>query len=206
MRRTVPVVITFLLGTFFALEIFVPHHRVRSIADVLLDWGGIIAAAAYILGVVNILQVNVPAIRRKEDGWSYRVVLLASFAVVVVMGIGWGKESAGYLWVYNYVFQACNATMFSLLAFFIASAAFRAFRVRNLEAGLLLAAAGLVMFGRLSAAEMLWDGFPALAEWTLDFPNNAGKRAIKIGIALGALSTALRVILGLERSHLGGDS
>ena len=131
--------------------------------------------------------------------------LAFSDRIIAIFGLVIGKQSVPYLWLYDYVFQACNATMFSLLAFFIASAAFRAFRVRNLEAGLLLVAAVLVMFGRLSVAELIWEGFPSLSEWTLDFPNNAGKRAILIGISLGAISTGIRVILGLERSHLGGE-
>jgi len=205
MRRQIPLLITFVLGAFFTLEIFSPHKAVRSLADVLLDWAAIIAAAAYILGVVNVLQVNVPHIRQKRQGWPFKVVLLASAFATGGLGLMAGKDSAGYMWIYNYIFQACNATMFSLLAFFIASASFRAFRVRNLEAGLLLGAAVMVMFGRLSMAEAVWGGFLDLAEWTLDFPNNAGKRAILIGIALGACSTGLRVILGLERSHLGGE-
>jgi hypothetical protein len=203
--RQAPIAITFLLGTFFILEIFVPHHGVHAVADVLLEWALIISAAAYILGIVNIVQVNVPHIRRREADWPYKVVLLVSAFTMTALGLVWGRDSAGYLWIFNHVFQACNATMFSLLAFFIASAAFRAFRVRNSEAFLLLLAAIIVMFGRLSVAEMIWDGFLDMAAWTLDFPNNAGKRAILIGIALGAVSTGLRVILGLERSHLGGD-
>ena len=149
-------------------------------------------AAGYSMG-------DVPSAARPD-----RALLVAAFATGG-LGLIAGKDSAGYMWIYNYIFQACNATMFSLLAFFIASASFRAFRVRNLEAGLLLGAAVMVMFGRLSMAEAVWGGFLDLAEWTLDFPNNAGKRAILIGIALGACSTGLRVILGLERSHLGGE-
>lgn len=205
MRRQVPLLITFLLGTFFILEIFFKAAPVRELSDLLLDWGAIIAAAAYVLGVVNVLQVNVPHIRHMREGWPYKAVLLGTAVITGCLGLFVGKDSAGYLWIYNYIFQACNATMFSLLAFFIASASFRAFRVRNLEAGLLLGAAVMVMFGRLSMAEAVWGGFLDLAEWTLDFPNNAGKRAILIGIALGAVSTGLRVILGLERSHLGGE-
>ncbi len=205
MRRQIPLLITFVLGAFFTLEIFSPHKVVRGLADILLDWAAIIAAAAYVLGVVNVLQVNVPHIRQQKEGWPYKAILLGTALITGCLGLFVGKDSGGYLWIYNYIFQACNATMFSLLAFFIASASFRAFRVRNLEAGLLLGAAVMVMFGRLSMAEAVWGGFLDLAEWTLDFPNNAGKRAILIGIALGAVSTGLRVILGLERSHLGGE-
>ena len=42
-------------------------------------------------------------------------------------------------------------------------------------------------------------------DWILDIPNNAGRRAIMMGAAIGAIATGLRVILGLERSHLGAD-
>ena len=47
--------------------------------------------------------------------------------------------------------------------------------------------------------------FPDLAQWLIDIPNNAGRRAIMMGAAIGAIATGLRVIIGLERSHLGSD-
>ena len=118
----------------------------------------------------------------------------------------WGPTGRVYTWVYDHVFSPCNATMFALLAFFIASAAFRAFRARNIEAGLLLGAAILIMIGRVPIGRALSPLFPAMAEWIVDIPNNAGRRAIMMGAALGAIATSLRVILGLERSHLGRDS
>ncbi len=87
-------------------------------------------------------------------------------------------------------------------------AGFRAFRARNAEATLLLLAAALVMFASVPIGEgmpIVGEYLVVLKDWILDVPNNAARRAIFIGAALGAISTGLRVILGLERSHLGGD-
>jgi nucleoside permease NupC len=95
--------------------------------------------------------------------------------------------------------------MFSLLAFFIASAAFRAFRARNVEATLMLATSIVVMLGVIPVGEWIHEGMPELKDWILNYANNAGRRAILIGAALGAVATGLRVILGIERSHLGSD-
>jgi hypothetical protein len=115
-------------------------------------------------------------------------------------------------WVFSYVFTPLQATMFSLLAFFIASAAFRAFRMRSLEAGLLLGAGLLVIFGRVPLGQFDWHiahgqdfGFHTIMQWIMNVPNTAAMRGIKMGAAMGVVVMGLKVILGIERSYLGGD-
>jgi hypothetical protein len=95
--------------------------------------------------------------------------------------------------------------MFSLLAFFVASASFRAFRAKTPEATLLLLAAFVILLGRTFIGSALGSWLPDLSAWIMTWPNAAGQRAIMIGIALGIISTSLKLILGLERSHLGGE-
>jgi hypothetical protein len=91
--------------------------------------------------------------------------------------------------------------MFALLAFYLASAAFRSFRTRSLDATILLVSAVVVMVGRLDDGRSLH--LPELSHWILDGPNLASKRAILLGVGLGMASTALKVVLGIERSYLG---
>jgi hypothetical protein len=117
----------------------------------------------------------------------------------------WGRNGRPFTWLYDHVFDPANSTLFALLAFFVASAAFRAFRARNVEAALLLIAAIAVMLGRMPLGGWLSHVFPDLAQWLIDIPNNAGRRAIMMGAAIGAIATGLRVIVGLERAHLGSD-
>ncbi|PKK90428.1 MAG: hypothetical protein CVV64_08670 [Candidatus Wallbacteria bacterium HGW-Wallbacteria-1] len=113
-------------------------------------------------------------------------------------------ENKKFNYIYKWVFEPMSSTMFSLLAFFIASAAFRAFRAKTFEAGLLLVSAFLVMLGRVPIGKAIWDGFPDIANWIMAVPNTAGQRAIMIGAALGVVSASLKILLGIERSYLGG--
>ncbi|MCK4655598.1 MAG: hypothetical protein KAT85_01165, partial [candidate division Zixibacteria bacterium] len=95
------------------------------------------------------------------------------------------------------------STMFSMLAFFIASAAYRAFRARTLEATILLITATIVMLGRVPLGRAIFSYLPQVTDWIMNYPNLSVQRGIIIGAALGAASMSLRIILGIERTYLG---
>jgi hypothetical protein len=94
-----------------------------------------------------------------------------------------------------------QSTMFALLAFYVASASYRAFRARSFHAALLLVAGVIVMLGRVPLGEII--GLHHLSSWILDYPNLAAKRGILMGVGLGMVATAIKIIVGIERTYLG---
>ena len=101
--------------------------------------------------------------------------------------------------------MALQGTMFSLLAFFVASAAYRAFRARSLEATILLGAAVIVMAGRVPLGEYLLPGIGQISDWIMNVPNTAAQRGILIGVSLGGIAISIKIIFGIERAYLGGS-
>ena len=71
----------------------------------------------------------------------------------------WGphvnQDGSLFSWMYKKIFTPLSATMFALLAFFVASASYRAFRIRNFEATLLLVAGIILMLGRVPVGELI---------------------------------------------------
>jgi len=206
MRKEVPLIITFLAGTFFIADYFIPHAGFSKMAESVNGWTIIVIAFAYVLGVANVARVNIDYIQRRGKDTPYKIVLLICLAFMLTVGIIWGiGEKSVFNWFFINVYVPMQSMMFALLAFYIASAAFRAFRIRSVQAALLAITAVIVMIGRVPIGEAIWKDFSNFAEWIMNVPQLAGKRAILIGAALGAISTGLKVIVGLERTHLGAD-
>ena len=208
MKRQLPILIVFVCGMFMIVQFFVPHEKSEYLYEfVLLDWPPIIMAFALALGVFSLARASVVKVRRRSAGWGYSVVTLlgiVSMSSVGIIGHYYPPLRAAYTWQFNNFMIPIAATMYSLLAFFMASAAYRAFRARSVPATILLLAAFVVMI-RFFPLGALSEPVSELSAWILGVPNLAAKRAIIIGIGLGTVSMALKVILGIERSYMGRD-
>ena len=230
MKRQVPLVLCFLFGIVMILTEFSPHSLSQGLYEEVGNWGLVIGPFAYVIGVMTLVQMHGTRIRRRAEYWQYSYVVFAGMILMVVVGvptflnqtpffqargISFGLQSPVFEWLFEYVQVPMEATTFSLLAFFIASAAYRAFRARTFEATLLLITALIVMMGNVPIGDYIWntvmgetpwaDGTSWARQWILDNPNLAARRGIILGVALGVISQSIRIILGIERSYLGGD-
>ncbi len=205
MQRTIPTVVCFVFGFFMLVQFFIPHRASVSIYQTTLDWMQIIFVFTLLVGVISYAKLNAKKIVRNETGWRYNLLGMVGLILMVILGLWKGTgEKTPFLWVFNNLQAPMQSTMFSLLAFFVASAAYRGFRARSWEAGLLLFIAIVVMLGRVPLGNFISHRIPDAGNWILRVPSMAAKRGLYIGIGLGTISTSLRIILGIERTYLGG--
>lgn len=230
MKREIPLLITFCIGIVMILQFFVPHWRFEKLQGTFVNWTNIIAIFSMLLGIISLIKIHGNKISRRnkdfieirigngekvsvvDESWRYSIPLLIGFVLTVTLGLIFrvGEKTPGgtqnpFYMIYKYMYSPMQATMFALLAFFVASAAYRAFRAKTFEASLLLIAAFLVMFGRVPVSDLVWYRFSEISDWILNVPGMAGQRAILIGAALGVVSSSLRILLGIEKEHLGRD-
>lgn len=214
MRREVPLTIVFVCGAFMAFQYFVPHHVSATVYQYALNWTIIIGIFTLVVGIGSLISLHSDRISKRKPTWRYSIVTLAALAFMSILGVfspnAMTDTKGLFMKMYFFVLSPVQATMFALLAFFIASAAYRAFRAKTVLATLLLLSAVIVMLGRVPVGDMLTGWLPEglrfsdLAKFILDYPNTAAKRAIYIGVGLGIAGTSLKIILGIERTWLGG--
>lgn len=203
--KNLPVAIVFLTAMVILGNHFVPGTFLAGLTSHFLNWTLVLAAVAMVLGTANLVSWNWKEIRRKTARRYNALLTIAGLILFTAIGLG-GGGPAGPLYskMFTHILVAFNASFWSVVLFFIVSAAFRAFVIRNWQASLILASSLIVMLGQVPVGDALVPGISDVAVWLRDVPNLAGQRGIMIGAAIGAISQQLRVIVGLERGHFGG--
>jgi hypothetical protein len=196
-----------------------PHRNYlsdnRSTVDDLLV---IVGAFAVGLGLISLAQVHGKRVAKLHRGWPESIAFFV--ATVAMAGFTLYQRAhpnatdmgtQGYHLLFDGLFQPLGSAMFSLLAAYLVSAAYRAFKVRTRDSALMAAAAMLIMLGQVPIGNLLTQGLPhplqipTLMAWVLAVTNNAVVRAVNFGVFVGALATALRIWLSLDRAFNPGE-
>jgi len=200
LRRTLPTAIAIAVGIFVLLRIFVPIPFLDAIGEYFIETAIIIAAFALFLGVLNVLRVHSRKIRQ-GPGRLYSFVLI--LAMLIVLGVGLilpeGPSAPAVQWIFENIQVPIQASLSALLVFFVVVAAYRLLARRNLESVVILIVTLLVLLGQVAVG--LVPVLTQVKDWILDVPAMAGVRGILLGVALGAVLTGIRLLLGVERPY-----
>lgn len=203
-RRTAPVGLAAIVAIIMNIEYFFSTPQGSSLASTLRTWAILAAGFTYVLAGILVSIRHIRPIQKKVSGqWLYSSILLFCMWAMVVFGLFSGPGNPSFVWAFQNIVVAVYSAMLATCAFFVTSAAYRAFRARTLEATLMLIFTALVMLGQATLGELIWPGFVPLSLWIINVPMNAGLRGLTITIAFGFIALCLRIISGLETRWLG---
>ena len=239
LKRYIPIGIVAFFGSLTLFGWFIDNESIEAfVNDDATQWYDIIASFAIFLGALNLLKLQFLKVVKRQSGWQYSVVAIASFFFAFTIGffmkgaffvgeevyftqgaaeqailasgstetvkaVEWGAhistEGGLFKWMFDNIFTPLSATMFALLAFYVASASYRAFRARNFEATLLLLAGIIIMLGRVPLGSLIT---PWMVMYLLVFVGtifvNTYIRSRKIVFSVFVLGLAGVTLLGMN--------
>ncbi len=206
MRAPVATAVAIVVGLIILLGYFVPVGIVLVLRDVLLGWAIVLAGMAALVGIINLVKVHwrKSTVRGERD--PYSPVLLIVFLATVGAGFALGGPSnPTFQQVVNAVQIPVETTLTAVLAIALAYAAMRLLG-RRMGLMAIVFVTSTVLYLLLNSGILAVDsGAPALksALGVLQRLPVAGARGILLGIALGSLTTGLRVLMGVDRPFSG---
>ncbi len=206
MTRFISPVIAISVGLLVLLGYFLPN--IGFLADLrttFTQWAIILAAAALLVGIINLLTVHIKKISAKEKGSFYSLLLVFSLLITLFVGLFAGKDSSAMQNFFNAVILPVESSLLSIMVVTLIYAGIRLLRYRNdLMAFVFL---GTVLVIMLGAAPLPFVELPLVGSvirpFIISVFSASGARGILLGVALGTLLTGLRVLIGADRPYGG---
>jgi hypothetical protein len=194
-------VIAISVGTIVLLGYFIP--AINPFRFILLQWAVILAGFAVLVGVGNLFSVHLQKIREQRPGSVNSVILLVFMLITVVFSLVPGMEPFQKMML-DGIMIPVEISLMAVLAVTLLYASVRLLRVRADWASILfLVTTFIALFGLL----------PYIGQWSImrdmvrpvisGILATGGARGILIGVALGTLTTGLRILFGADRPYGG---
>ena len=202
-KREIVYLLTTIVALIMIVEFFFDIPGLASVGDMLRTWGIVISTMALALGAVNLMRIHGTNVQKRTPGrWIYSAWLIIVFVVLTILGLI-STENPVYKWTFDNVYVSLGQTLYAITGFYIFSAAYRAFRARNIDAAILLISGCIVLLTNAPIGEVIWGQIPIIGRWLLDYGQTAAMRTFTIVGAFGLLSFGFRTLLGRERGFYG---
>jgi len=214
LKREVVYLITGVVAVTMFIDFFF-FPKGWDVASTLQTWAMIIGNIALGLGAVRLLLFYGKQVQKRTVGvWHYSVWLIVYFFICLITGLagyitlGHQDKNPIYYWNFTNVYTPLGQALYAMTGFYIFSAAYRAFRARNIDAALLLIAGCFTLLTNAPIGEVIWVQIPVIGRWFLDIGQVPGMRTFMIAGAFGLLAYGFRALLGKEKgfyAEVGGQ-
>jgi hypothetical protein len=191
------------LAGYFLAGFFPPLQNIQFL---LLNWAIILAGTTTLVGVFNLILVHGDKIRRREKGSGYSAILVIGLVAAFLFGMVL-KPTSFYMQkvVLEGIIMPVEAALMGILTITLLYAAVRMLRKRSDLMGIVFLVTAALLI--LSSATLPFGDIPILGTlvypWVTQVLALGGARGILIGVALGTLTTGLRVLVGADRPYGG---
>jgi hypothetical protein len=205
MKTPLSTAIAILVGVLVLLGYFIPIEPLLSIRATLLQWAVILAGFALLAGVINLFQVHWTKVKSGQKGSFYSLILILALVLTLVLAGYYDPTSPVAGWIFSYIQLPVESSLLALLTILLVYAGVRLLHRRlNALSVIFLLTALVVLLG--TAPLLIVGEVPVLTSVRnilVQIPAVAGARGLLLGIALGAIATGIRVLMGADRPYGG---
>ena len=204
LRAPLATAVALAVGWLVLLGYFLPLGPLAIVRSLFLQWAILLAAAALLAGMFQLVIAHTMKVRQRTKEAGYSLVLLVALFVSFGLSMYQGLGGSAVRWMVNYLIIPIAGSLLALLTLTLAYASINLLRRRGgvlsliFFITLLLILLGVASLPKLGSLPFLSD---TLRPWIAQVPAAAGARGILIGVALGILTTALRVLFGTDRPY-----
>ena len=200
--RVVTAAFAIAAGLIVLLGYFFPQ-QLESFRLLLLDWGVIIAGMAVLVGIFNLVAVQMEKFRAGQKGGAYGILLVISLIVTFGLGLVLGPDHSYMRLTMDAIIMPVEASLMAILAVTLIYASIRLLRRRvDVMSVVFLVTAVIFLILIMPTPIGPVPGDQAMLDF-LGMFSRGGTRGLLIGIALGTLLTGVRVLFGVDRPYGG---
>ena len=207
-KRQIPLALTFIVGMIVTFDWFIKWEPLQGLTTTILNFQIIMVAFMMGFAGVNLVILHTRRIQRSmSDNKMFdvvlSVVLLACLFIWTAVGIGLGRNSDTYTWLYTTFNQPLGSTAYAATLFYLSSATYRVLRARSVETTVLLIIAFVTLMANIPLFTTYIPALGAIRVWIADVLVKSSYRAITIGVDLGGILMGVRTLLAMETGYLG---
>ena len=196
------------VGIIVLAGYFIPSFI--NIRFILLRTGLVLSAVALLVGIINLVTVHLRKLGADSENSGYSLILVIALLTTLVIGIIdmvqtylVGKPNFQMTsWIFTNIQLPIETSLLAVTAVSLTYAAASILRKRmDLFSIIFFFVILLVLLGSFSIPPATLPFLHVIRDWILRVPALGGARGLLLGIALGTITTGIRILMGTDRPY-----
>jgi len=196
------------VGIIVLAGYFIPSFI--NIRFILLRTGLVLAAVALLVGIINLLTIHIKKLGADSENSGYSLILVIALLATLIIGIIdmvqtylVGKPNFQMTnWIFTNIQLPIETSLLAVTAVSLTYAAASILRKRmDLFSIVFFFVVLLVLLGSFSIPPATLPFLHVIRDWIMRVPALGGARGLLLGIALGTITTGIRILMGTDRPY-----